>query len=146
MPSLGSKSFTVTINGMKRHVKRIVYDIVGLLLIIISPFLGAIPGPGGFIVFFAGLSILAVHNVWAKQLLTWAKTNANSLLDVIFTNDKRIQLVHDAIGLSLVTASVVSALMLQPPLVYMLPVMFGAIGLFWLLYNRKRYLRLFKKH
>jgi hypothetical protein len=130
---------------MKRHAKRIIYDIVGMFLIILSPFLGAIPGPGGLIVFFAGLSILAVHNDWAKNLLVWARKNVSSLLDIVFTENKNVQIAHDCIGIVALISAIISILMLKPPLLYILPTMLTAMGLFWLLYNRKRYKKLLYK-
>jgi glucose uptake protein GlcU len=130
---------------MKQKAKRIIYYIVGLVLIILSPFLGAIPGPGGFIVFFAGLSILAIHNKWAADLLAWAKDNATNLLDIVFRENKKIQLLNDCIGVLLVSASVALFMLLEPPLRYVFPLAFLASGLFWLLRNRYRYKAFIKK-
>lgn len=130
---------------MKHKAKRIIYDIVGLILIILSPFLGAIPGPGGFIVFFAGLSILAIHNKWAADLLAWAKDNATNLLDIVFRDNKKIQLLNDFIGLALIGSAIGLFIWLQPPLRYALPIAFLASGLFWLLRNRYRYKIFIKK-
>ena len=130
---------------MKHKAKRIIYDIVGLFLVILSPFLGAIPGPGGFIVFFAGLSILAVHNDWAKDLLHWAKTNTSSLLDIVFVNKPKIQLLNDLIGIIAIIIGVVCLFVLASPLRYMLGVPCVAIGAFWLMRNRNRYKFFIKK-
>jgi hypothetical protein len=124
---------------MKQKAKRIIFDIVGLVLIILSPFLGAIPGPGGFIVFFAGLSILAIHNKWAADLLVWAKDNATNLLDIVFRENKKVQLLNDVIGLLLLSASVALFILLEPPLRYAFPLALLASGIFWLLRNRNRY-------
>jgi hypothetical protein len=40
---------------------------VGLLLIILSPLAGAIPGPGGVFVFAAGLALSLKNSEWAKR-------------------------------------------------------------------------------
>ena len=40
---------------------------VGLLLVIISPLLGALPGPGGVIVFGLGLGMMLKTSMWAKR-------------------------------------------------------------------------------
>jgi hypothetical protein len=40
----------------------------GLLLIAASPLVGAIPGPGGVIVFAAGLALSLRYSEWAKRL------------------------------------------------------------------------------
>ena len=39
----------------------------GLLLLILSPLVGAIPGPGGVLVFAAGLTLALRNSDWAKR-------------------------------------------------------------------------------
>jgi hypothetical protein len=41
---------------------------VGFLLIAVTPLVGPIPGPGGIIVFGAGLSLVLKYTGWAKRL------------------------------------------------------------------------------
>ena len=41
--------------------------VLGILLIVISPLVGAIPGPGGVFVFAAGLALLLQNSEWAKR-------------------------------------------------------------------------------
>ena len=40
---------------------------VGLLLILVSPIAGAIPGPGGLFVFAIGLAMVLKTSMWAKR-------------------------------------------------------------------------------
>jgi hypothetical protein len=40
---------------------------IGLLLVMISPLLGALPGPGGVIVFGLGLGMMLKTSMWAKR-------------------------------------------------------------------------------
>jgi hypothetical protein len=40
---------------------------VGLVLVIVSPLLGALPGPGGVIVFGLGLGMMLKTSMWAKR-------------------------------------------------------------------------------
>ncbi len=40
----------------------------GIVLIIVSPLVGAIPGPGGVFVFAAGLALILQNSEWAKRL------------------------------------------------------------------------------
>lgn len=124
---------------MKKQLKRIAYDIAGVTLIIISPLLGWLPGPGGIPLFLAGLGLLAVHNEWAQKLLHWAKINAENFLEIIFPRNSKLEIVHDIIGFFLLTTALVLFLQLNPPYQYIFPVMFLASGLFWVLYNRRRY-------
>lgn len=125
---------------MKKQIKRISYDIAGVTLIIASPLLGWLPGPGGIPLFLAGLGLLAVHNEWAQKLLHWAKKHAEDFLDIIFPLDNnKIQNIHDIIGFCLLSVALILFLTLNPPIIYILPAMFLASGLFWVLYNRRRY-------
>lgn len=41
---------------------------VGLLIVIISPFTGILPGPGGIPVFLIGVAILATEFEWARRI------------------------------------------------------------------------------
>src|SRR3712207_4967153 len=41
--------------------------LLGVVLIIVSPLVGAVPGPGGVIVFAAGLGLMLKYSEWAKR-------------------------------------------------------------------------------
>jgi len=41
---------------------------IGFILVAITPLVGPIPGPGGIIVFGAGLSLILKYTGWAKRL------------------------------------------------------------------------------
>ena len=41
--------------------------VLGLLLILMSPVVGALPGPGGVIVFAGGLALTLRYSKWAKR-------------------------------------------------------------------------------
>src|SRR3954467_14230787 len=47
---------------------RMALVIVGCLLMLAAPVVGPIPGPGGIIVFAAGLSLVLKYNGWGKRL------------------------------------------------------------------------------
>lgn len=42
--------------------------LLGCLLIVVSPLVGAVPGPGGVFVFAAGLALILQNSEWAKRL------------------------------------------------------------------------------
>lgn len=42
--------------------------LIGCLLIILSPIVGVLPGPGGLIVFAFGLGLVLKYSDWAKRL------------------------------------------------------------------------------
>ena len=58
---------------MTKQLKRILLDSIGVLLIVISPFLGPLPGPGGLPVFLTGLWLLSLNHEWAHKLLNQVK-------------------------------------------------------------------------
>lgn len=41
--------------------------VLGLVLIVLSPVVGALPGPGGVVVFGAGLALTLKYSEWAKR-------------------------------------------------------------------------------
>ena len=45
----------------------------GMLLIILTPFVGAIPGPGGVFVFAGGLALMLQNSHWAKRRFVHTK-------------------------------------------------------------------------
>lgn len=124
---------------MKKQLKRIAYDIAGVTLIVISPFLGWIPGPGGIPVFLAGLGLLAVHNAWAHTLLLYLKDNAVNVLESAFPRNPKIERLHDIVGITLLVMALGIAITLPPPYSYILPIMLSATAMFELLYNQRRY-------
>ncbi len=50
----------------KVQIVRTILFVTGLLLMISSPFVGVIPGPGGVVVFAAGLALALKYSEWAK--------------------------------------------------------------------------------
>ncbi len=63
---------------LKRHwfnipgtIRKPIVLIIGLALVIISPFTGVLPGPGGIPIFLIGVAILSTEFEWAKRLRDW---------------------------------------------------------------------------
>jgi hypothetical protein len=48
-------------------VVRIALVVLGFVLIALTPIVGPLPGPGGIIVFAAGLSLVLKYSGWAKR-------------------------------------------------------------------------------
>ncbi len=49
-------------------VRKPIVLIVGMLIVIASPFTGVLPGPGGIPVFLIGIAILASEFEWARRI------------------------------------------------------------------------------
>ena len=60
----------------KRNLRKVAILIAGTLLIMSAAVVGPLPGPGGSIVFFAGLGLLATEFVWARRLLLQLRDQA----------------------------------------------------------------------
>ena len=71
-------------NWIAEHSKRVARITAGIVLIIAGLVLmiPGVPGPG-FLVVFAGISILAVDFVWAHRLKTKLKAGAGRLMDKV---------------------------------------------------------------
>ncbi|HET9427900.1 MAG TPA: hypothetical protein VFO69_06030 [Allosphingosinicella sp.] len=52
--------------GRNPIVKNVLF-LAGCVLILVSPLVGVIPGPGGVIVFGAGLGLVLKYSEWAKR-------------------------------------------------------------------------------
>ncbi len=64
------------IAATKRNLRKVMILIAGTLLIMSAAVVGPLPGPGGSIVFFAGLGLLATEFVWARRLLLQLRDQA----------------------------------------------------------------------
>ena len=51
----------------KSPLVRIVLLVTGVLLILVTPLVGVIPGPGGIFVFAAGLVLVLQNSNWARK-------------------------------------------------------------------------------
>lgn len=56
-----------------RQAWKAIILVIGGTLLLLSPAVGMLPGPGGIFVFFLGLLILATEFVWAAQMLRYAR-------------------------------------------------------------------------
>jgi hypothetical protein len=60
---------------IRRHnpLVRTILLVAGVLIILVSPLVGAIPGPGGVFVFAAGLVLVLQNSEWARKHFARAK-------------------------------------------------------------------------
>ncbi|MBP9821134.1 hypothetical protein KBC85_03260 [Candidatus Saccharibacteria bacterium] len=122
---------------MKKHIKRISYDFVGISLIILSALLGWLPGPGGIPLLIAGLAILSVHNKWAHNILVFVKKNADSFFTAVFPNNKKIRILHTMVALFLFGLAIFIYIYLDNPYKIMLSIPIVAIAIFQITYANR---------
>ncbi len=48
--------------------RRVLVFILGVLLILLAGIVGAVPGPGGMIIFLLGIAVLSTEFTWAQRL------------------------------------------------------------------------------
>ena len=67
-PHIGAMEAPSNGRQRKQHpLLRQFFFLLGIVLIIVSPLVGAIPGPGGVVVFAAGLALVLKNSEWAKR-------------------------------------------------------------------------------
>lgn len=78
--------YTVGMETLKRRwqaipstIRKPIILVIGMLFVIISPFTGVLPGPGGIPIFLIGVAILATEFEWAKRLRDWTLDNVKRL-------------------------------------------------------------------
>ena len=122
---------------MKKHIKRISYDLVGVSLIILSALFGWLPGPGGIPLLIAGLAILSVHNKWAHNILIFVKKNADNFFTAVFPNNKKIRILHTIFALLLFCLAIFFYISLSYPYKVMLSIPIVAMAIFEITYANR---------
>ena len=59
-------------------------DTLGVLLLLLVPFLGPLPGPGGIPLILGGFSLLAINHDWADGAIHYVKKHSVSLRHIVF--------------------------------------------------------------
>lgn len=91
-------------------VRRSLVFVGGMLLVTIAPFLGAIPGPGGVVVFLAGIAVLASEFDWAENLKEVIMKKAPEEVKKRWRPTPKWQVVFDTTTVLLLGAAVVCLL------------------------------------
>jgi hypothetical protein len=61
-------------------------DTLGVLLLLLVPVIGPLPGPGGIPLLIAGFGLLAINHDWADDAIVYVKMHSESLRSVVFPN------------------------------------------------------------
>jgi len=121
-----------------KKLKHFVFDLVGVFLIVISPLLGWLPGPGGIPLFLAGLGLLSVHHAWAKKTIRYVKKNGIKLGEQIFREHTTLQAVYDVLTVVFMAGGVYLLNTYTRSLTLSLSIFFIFTGLTLFFGNRKR--------
>jgi hypothetical protein len=118
--------------------------VLGLVFILIAPFIGWIPGPGGILVFLAGIAILGSEFDWAKSLQAFFLNTVPAEVKKRWRPTPKWEVTFDAVALTMLSGCLitVSQAMWAPSL------SLGLGGICLAMFNRERLQRLktfFKK-
>jgi hypothetical protein len=122
--------------------RRILIDAAGFGLMIIAPFLGWLPGPGGIPLFLIGLGLVSLNHEWARKLLKDFDKKRVEYTDKYLMTSPKISL---AIDISCIILLCLGAFIVftQDPLTIRAPGLgLVSITLIVLISNQKRFERL----
>lgn len=121
-----------------RNTKRIIIDFSGYFLVLLSPFVGLLPGPGGIALFLGGLGLLSLNNRWARQLREYAIKHGGRMIEILFPRNTTIEWLYDILVITLLALA--SVLVWQRSAVWQLSLAIGGYfaALFVTLMNRDR--------
>ncbi|MGI9027441.1 MAG: hypothetical protein ACR2FM_01185 [Candidatus Saccharimonadales bacterium] len=129
--------------------QRLAIDIAGFGLMIISPFLGWLPGPGGIPLFLAGLGLVSLNHEWARNLLKDFERRRDEFTDKYLMSSPRVSLTIDVVFTLALIVGLFLAITQTPILLRGAGLFTTSISLIILLSNQKRFERIakmFKKH
>jgi len=76
-------------------------DIAAVIIIILAPFIGLLPGPGGIPMLILGFGLLASNHEWAQDIVTYIKNHSDSLREIAFPDNPNIKMAWDIIAVCL---------------------------------------------
>lgn len=126
------------INNRSR-TKRILVDVLGYFLIVVSALTGWLPGPGGLPPLILGLSLLATNHEWAERILLYVKKHGVKIADKLFDGSPRVKMLVDIIGVALVITGVLMVTLLTRSIAKTAAISLIAVSITLLLGNRKRF-------
>jgi len=123
---------------IRRNAKRFVTDFAGYFLVILSPFIGALPGPGGIALFLAGLGLLSLNNRWAHKLREYFLEHGGRMIEFLFPRNATIEWLYDTLVVTILILA--SVLIWQRSAIWQLSLALGGYfgALFIALMNRDR--------
>ncbi len=123
------------------HVRKPFTFTLGLVLVISAPLVGWIPGPGGIILFLAGISVLASEFDWAEAIKAFFLHTVPKELNNRWKPTQKWAITFDTFAFLLLLGALVAAYY-----EWWAPVLsFGIGGLCLFLFNKDRLGRLKKR-
>lgn len=123
---------------LRKLLRRFGSDAAGILCLLLIIPLGPLPGPGGIPLLILGLSLLAKHNVWARNILTYVEERSDSLRHVLFPHHKIIETIWDITSILLFVIATVASIFSDHIVIRIMSIVLGSIGTSIILFNRNR--------
>ena len=127
---------------MKKFFHRFGTDIAGYMCLLLVIPIGWLPGPGGIPLLIAGLSLLSVHNAWAKKLLDYVKKHSDSLRGIFFPQKKNIEIAWDMFAATVFLGAFLVSINGETTVIKILGTAMGACATTIFMFNRRRLERL----
>jgi len=127
---------------VNKLIKKIVYDTLGVLMLIGALLFGWLPGPGGVPLLLGGLGMLSVHHDWAKKLLLKAKEHGTNFYELLFPDNKLVYLLYDVVGLGIFGTALYIILLETKKITQTAAIAAAFVAFGLLLTNRKRLLKI----
>jgi hypothetical protein len=124
--------------------KVIATDFAGIVFILLVPFLGPLPGPGGIPLLLAGFGLLAINHDWADDVIQYIKKHSVSLRAILFPAKAWVELIWDLSAFVLLTLGIWLNVTETSLLVTGLSITAMAVASTILMMNRDRIARLEK--
>ena len=128
-----------------KFLEIIVLDTLGVLFMVAAIATGWLPGPGGIPLFILGLSLLAINHEWAKRHIDRVQDYVNKLNDMVFVQDKDVQLAYDIICPLMVVGGAYLLWQHSAPWTVSIGIFLVFASITVLLGNRKRWQRFRKR-
>ena len=88
----------------KHWLKILSTDTLGVLLLLLVPLLGPLPGPGGIPLILAGFSLLAINHDWADGAIAYIKKHSVSLRGIVFPDIRWVKWSWDIFSIVLLVS------------------------------------------
>lgn len=129
----------------KSRTKRILIDIAGFGLMIIAPFLGWLPGPGGIPLFLAGLGLVSTNHKWARDSINDFDVRRIEFTDKFLMAGWAFSIIIDLICIAFISVGVYLAFTADALIVRAISVGMTSFALILILSNQKRLDRIVEK-
>ena len=86
---------------LHQHIRRVLVDAAGYLLLLAALLTGWLPGPGGIPLALAGLGLLSLHNAWARRIKDYFFAHGSDIMHKLFLDQPQLQLAYDYVVVAL---------------------------------------------